>query len=142
MPRYMGIDHGQRRIGLAISDPDGTLASPLATLASTGDPGADARAVVEVADEEGAEAFILGLPYNMNGTEGPQAKICRAFAESLEAASPGRSVTLWDERLSSFAADEALDQTDLSSAKRKAHRDKIAAQKILQSYLESLKRGG
>lgn len=140
MPRYMGIDHGRRRIGLAISDPGATLASPLTTLASSGDPDADARALVALADREGVEAFVIGLPYNMDGSEGPQASLCRQFAESLGAAAPGRPVTLWDERLSSFAADQALDQADVTKAQRKKHRDKIAAQKILQSFLDALKR--
>jgi len=138
MPRYLGIDHGRRRIGLAVSDEFGTLATPLATLPSTVDVATDARNVIDVADREGVEILVVGLPLNMDGSEGPQAQACRAFADSLQAESPGRAVELWDERLSSFAADQVLDQTDLSPAKRKRRRDQIAAQIILQSYLDSL----
>lgn len=137
MPRYLGIDHGRRRIGLAVSDPDASLASPLAILPASGDPIVDARKVVELADEQRVEAFVVGLPYNMDGSEGPQADVCRKFAGHLEAASSGRPVTLWDERLSSFAADQVMDQAELTSAKRKKRRDMIAAQVILQSYLDS-----
>ncbi len=140
MPRYLGIDYGRRRIGLAVSDELGTLASPLATLPSTGDPGVDARNVIDLADREEVEAFVVGLPLNMNGSEGPQAKLTRTFADRLQVESPHRPVTMWDERLSSFAADQVLDQAELSRAKRKRHRDQIAAQVILQSYLESLER--
>ena len=138
MPRYLGIDHGRRRIGLAVSDEFGTLATPLATLPSTGDVATDARNVIDVADREGVEILVVGLPLNMDGSEGPQAQACRAFADSLRAESPGRAVELWDERLSSFAADQVLDQTDLSPAKRKRHRDQIAAQVILQGYIDYL----
>jgi putative Holliday junction resolvase len=142
MPRYLGIDHGQRRIGLAISDSIGTLATPLATLPATGDAEVDAENILDLADHEGAEAFVVGLPLNMDGTEGPQAKICRDFAARLEADASGRCVVLWDERLSSFAADLVLDEAQVTKAKRKKHRDQIAAQKILQSYLDSLEYDG
>ncbi len=140
MPRYLGIDYGRRRIGLAISDPFGTLATPLATLPSSGEPAGDARNVIELADREEVDAFVVGLPMNMDGTEGPQAKLSRTFAAHLETESPNRTVALFDERLSSFAADQVLDQTDLSPAKRKKRRDQIAAQVILQGYLDALER--
>lgn len=142
MPRYLGIDYGLRRIGLALSDELATLASPLATLPSTGDPADDARNVVDVADREDVDGFVVGLPLNMDGTEGPQAKLVRTFAAGLEAESPRRTLQLWDERLSSFAADALLDQTELSRDKRKKHRDQIAAQVILQGYLDSPDRLG
>ncbi|MBN1347696.1 MAG: Holliday junction resolvase RuvX [Phycisphaerae bacterium] len=138
MPRYLGIDYGKRRIGLAVSDEMATLASPLATLPSTGSPCTDALNVIDVADRERVEIFVVGLPLNMDGSEGPQAKLSRAFADGLRAGSTARTVELWDERLSSFAADQLLDQTGLSPAKRKKRRDQIAAQVILQSYLDSL----
>ena len=86
-----------------MSDAIGTLASPFATLPSTGDPAADARNVIDLADHEDVEAFVVGLPLNMDGSEGPQAKTCRAFAASGEplrvvsggtsaGAGPGRAV--------------------------------------------------
>ncbi len=138
MPRYLGIDYGKRRIGLAVSDVLGTLATPLATLPATRNPADDAVQVVAAADLEHVEAFVVGLPLNMDGTEGPQAKTTREFIRQLEARAGSRPVTAWDERLSSFAADELLDQTHLTSAQRKKRRDQIAAQVILQSYLDSL----
>jgi len=137
MPRYLGIDYGRRRIGLAISDPLGSLASPLATIPSTGDPADDARAIVAVADREDVEAFVVGLPINMDDSEGPQAKLSRNLAGCLRAESAGRPVELWDERLTTAAADALLDQTHLTSAKRKKHRDQIAALVILQGYLDA-----
>jgi putative Holliday junction resolvase len=138
MPRYLGIDYGRRRIGLALSDRIGTLASPAATLPAKGDPAVDAQNVVDWASREGVEAYVVGLPINMDDSEGPQAKVSRDFAGKLQAASGDRPVILWDERLSSFAADQLLDQTALSPAKRAKRRDQIAAQVILQSYLDSL----
>jgi putative holliday junction resolvase len=137
MPRTLGIDYGIRRIGLAISDRSATLASPGTTLASKGNPAADARNVVQWADREDVEAFVVGLPLNMDGTEGPQAALTKRFADHLKAAAPDRTVTLWDERLSSFAADQLLDQIPLSAGKRAKRRDPVAALVILQSYLDS-----
>ncbi len=139
MPRYLGIDYGSRRIGLAISDRVGTLATPAATLPAKGDPNVDAENVADWSDRQGIEAFVVGLPLNMDGTEGPQARLTRAFAEQLEAAAGGRCVVLWDERLSSYAADQLLAQTTLSAGKRTKRRDQLAALVILQSYLDSLR---
>jgi len=137
MARHLGIDYGRRRIGLAISDSAGRLASPSGTLPSAGEPSIDARNVVDWADREGVEAYVVGLPLNMDGTEGPQARLSRRFADALQEASGGKSVVMWDERLSSFAADQVLDGTHLSRGKRAKHRDRIAAQIILQSYLDA-----
>ncbi len=137
MGRILGIDYGRRRIGLAISDVGEALASPLTTLEANGNAEDDARKVVEVADAEDATAFVVGLPLNMDGTEGPQAKLTRAFGARLERGAPGRPVTFWDERLSSFAADQLLAQADLTRAKRKKRRDPIAAQVVLQAYLDA-----
>ncbi len=135
--RYMGIDYGRRRIGLSISDPLGSLASPAGTLPAKGVARVDAQNVAVYAERQGIEAFIVGLPLNMDGSEGPQAKLTRDFADQLAAVVGPRPVAMWDERLSSFAADQLLEQTHLSTTKRAGHRDQIAAMVILQSYLDA-----
>ena len=136
MPRFLGIDYGTKRIGLAVSDPDATIASPLRTIQSRGDAGQDAMAVAAVAREYEVDELVVGLPLNMDGTEGEQAKICRTFGEALQRET-GLPVSYCDERLSSFAADELLRPAELTRKKKKARRDRIAAQITLQSFLDA-----
>lgn len=95
-----------------------------------------ARAILAVADEYEAGAFVLGLPFNMDDSEGPQAKRTRAFGARLERLSQ-RPVLYADERLSSLGADEHLAAAQLSRRKHKARRDAVAAQIILQGFLDS-----
>ena len=135
-PRYVGIDYGTRRIGLAVSDPLGTLASPLRTLQVKGGAAEQVRQVVAAAQEFDVDEWVVGHPFNMDGTEGPQAKTCGAFAELL-ARQTGTVVHLWDERLSSAQADEYLAQAALTQKKKKSRRDMLAAQIILQSFLDA-----
>ena len=135
MPRFLGIDYGTKRIGLAVSDPDATIASPLRTIQSRGDAGQDAMAVAAVAREYEVDELVVGLPLNMDGTEGEQAKICRTFGEALQRET-GLPVSYCDERLSSFAADELLRPAELTRKKKKARRDRVAAQVMLQGFLE------
>jgi putative Holliday junction resolvase len=97
------------------------------------------RAILAVADEYEVEAFVVGLPVNMDDTEGPQAKRTRAFGAKLARAS-GKAVHYCDERLSSIGADDQLAEAQLSHRKHKARRDAVAAQIILQAFLAS--RGG
>ena len=136
MARYLGIDYGQRRIGVAISDDGGRFAAALSQLDAAGDANADARRVAELARQHNAEAFVVGLPINMDDTEGPQARRTRRFADRLAERS-GLPVHLQDERLSSFAADEVLSAAELTKAQRRRRRDKIAARMILQSFLDA-----
>ena len=136
MPRFLGIDHGTKRIGLAVSDAGGSLASPLATIEQRADPQAQARAVIARAKEYQVSAFVVGLPLNMDGSEGKQAKTARLFGEALARLS-GRPVHYWDERLSSFQADELMGGTDLTHKQKKKHRDRIAAQVVLQEFLSA-----
>lgn len=136
MRRVLGVDLGARRIGLAISDPRGAIASPAGILASAGNPELDARSVLTRAAESGATRIVVGLPVNMDGSEGPQARAARRFAELLRASSP-LPVELWDERLTSFQADEHLADAGLSRSARKRRRDAIAAQVMLQSFLDA-----
>src|SRR5690606_27034236 len=105
-------------------------------LASLRDPRRDAATVLAEANEYDIDVFVVGLPLNMDDSEGGQAKICRTFAEQLKLAVKDRPVELFDERLTSFAADDLLNEfDDLTNAGRKARRDGLAAQVLLQRYM-------
>ncbi len=137
MAIIFGVDYGIRRIGIAISDADETLALAGRMLNSSGDPNRDAGIVLAEAKEYAARRFVVGLPINMDNTEGPQALLTRQFANALKKASGNMPLEYWDERLSSAAADWSLDLMDLTKAKRKARRDIISAQVILQGWLDA-----
>lgn len=132
--KFLAIDYGSRRTGLAVCDPSQTICSPLAVLDSTRDLIAQ---ITEFIKTENAEAVVIGLPLNMDDSEGPQAKSVRQFAADL-AKSIEIQIHFQDERLTSFAADEKLDMTDLSPAQKKQRRDAVAAADILQTFLDSL----
>ena len=132
--KFLAIDYGSRRTGLAVCDPSQTICSPLAVLDSTRDLIAQ---ITEFIKTENAEAVVIGLPLNMDDSEGPQAKSVRAFAADL-AKSIKIEIHFQDERLTSFAADKKLDMTDLSPAQKKQRRDAVAAADILQTFLDSL----
>jgi putative Holliday junction resolvase len=136
MARYLAIDYGGKRIGLAVSDGETRLAAPVATVVATGDPSNDVRTVCGVAEEYGVDEFVVGLPLNMDGTEGPQAKLVRRFGAELERVTR-QPVHYWDERLSSVSAQEKLAPAGLTRKKRKARLDRVAAQGILQEFLDS-----
>lgn len=136
MPRYLGIDYGVKRIGIAISDPDGRIASPVRVLQGCGSPRADADAVVAVARDLEAAEFVVGLPLHMDGTESDQTKLTRAFAAALQVKAAG-PVHFADERLTSDAADALLAERDLTRKKRKARQDAVAAAIILSAFLEA-----
>ena len=134
-PRICGIDYGTKRIGLAIGDPQGGIASPLATLTVQSNLDDQVQRVIEAVREYDVGQWVVGLPLNMDDTEGPQAKATRKFGRRLEELS-GRQVHFWDERLSSLVADEYLAEAQLTRKKKKARRDRVAAQVILQTFLE------
>ena len=136
MPRFLGIDHGTKRIGLAVSDPGATLASPLTTVAASGNLSDEIAAVLSCAKEFEIDAFVVGLPLNMDDTEGNQAKTVRRFGAELERIS-GKPVHYWDERLSSRAAEELLRPAELTRKKHKARLDRVAALVILQGFLDA-----
>ena len=121
---------------MAISDPLGITAQP-AGLIDTRKVDA-LHAIGETVAERGVTRIVVGLPRNMDGTEGPQAKEVRAFAAVLEERF-GLPVELWDERLSSVRAEREMIDADLSRARRKKRRDVMAAQFILQNYLDARK---
>lgn len=139
--RILGIDYGTKRIGVAIGDTETRIALPLKMLPGRGEATRDAAATAALGAEEGAAAFVVGLPLNMGEsfpTDSPQTALSRRFAAELGRLS-GKPVHLQDERLSSQAAAEVLDAAGLAarSRRRKQLTDMIAAQKILQAYLDA-----
>lgn len=140
MAIILGVDYGLKRIGIAVSDADEKIALAGRMLDSTGEPKRDAAAVVAAAREYAAVRIVVGLPINMDGTEGPQAAVTRTFANHMKRLSSIR-VELFDERLTSSAADWSMDRMELSRQKRKARRDIISAQLILQGWLDARQSG-
>ncbi len=137
MARYLGIDYGSKRIGLAVSDKDARIASPLRQVIENGNKSDVIQRIQKVVDEYEIDAVVLGLPLMMDGREEEQARRTRRFGEAL-AKGLGLAVEYWDERLSSHAADRLLDEREELTAKgRKARRDALAAQVILQGYVDS-----
>ena len=134
----IGLDLGTKTIGVATSDPDRRLATGVETVARTRFA-ADARRLMEVAAERRAVAFVLGLPLNMDGSEGPRAQSTRAFARNLSQLTE-LPIALWDERLSTAAVERELIAADVSRARRKAVIDQHAAIFILQGALDRLRR--
>lgn len=132
--RYLGVDLGTRRIGVALSDELGLTAQALPTLEPrTEDDAVDAiRALI---DRHGVREVVVGLPKNMNGTLGPAAEKALAFARRLEESGDAK-VTLWDERLTSRAAERLLIEADVRRAKRRRALDQMAAVLILQGFLD------
>ena len=134
----IGLDLGSKTIGVAASDPDRRIAAPVETIKRTRF-GADARRVLDLASERRAAGIVLGLPINMDGSEGASAQSARAFARNL-ARLTELPIALWDERLSTAAVERALIAADASRARRKAVIDQHAATYILQGALDRLLR--
>ncbi len=132
--RLLSLDLGTKTIGLAISDSLWAIASPLKTLKRTKFT-KDVEILISLCEKEEIGGLVLGLPLNMDGTEGPRAQSTRAFQKNLEKLTD-LSITYWDERLSTFAAEQALLEADTSRAKRAERIDSIAATIILQGALE------
>jgi putative holliday junction resolvase len=132
----MGLDLGTKTIGVAASDPDRRLATPVETVTRRRF-GADAERLLALATERRAAGFVLGLPINMDGTEGPRAQATRAFARNF-AKLTDLPIALWDERWSTAAVERALIAADATRAKRKAVIDQHAAAYILQGALDRL----
>ena len=136
--RILGIDYGDARIGLALSDASATLCGRAWTLTEWNlDRAVDA--IADVVRTEGVERIVLGLPKNMDGTEGPRAQLCRAFAQTLREAT-GLAVDLWDERRTTVEAHNILSQHNYHGKKRKNTVDAVAASLILEGYLAYLRR--
>jgi putative holliday junction resolvase len=134
----IGLDLGSKTIGVAASDPDRRLATPVETIMRNRFR-LDADRLFALTGERRAVGFVLGLPINMDGSEGPRAQSTRAFARNL-AQLTALPIALWDERLSTAAVERALIAADASRAKRKAVIDQHAAAYILQGALDRLAR--
>lgn len=132
--RVLGLDIGDRRIGVALSDPEGVLASQLTTIFRKGGE-ADLEAILELARQHEAERIVVGLPLSLDGSTGEQAEKTLSFSRSL-AQRAEIAVDSWDERLSTVAADRAMVDAGVKPARRKARRDSLAAAIILQAYLD------
>ncbi len=133
--RALGLDLGTKTIGLAVSDELGITAQGLTTLERRG-PRKDLEALAERVTEFTIDRFIIGLPLNMDGSEGPRAEFTRKFGTGLEEATK-LPVIYWDERLTSVAAHRALSEIGASRKKRKEVIDQVAAVLILQGWLDS-----
>lgn len=137
MKRKIALDVGDVRIGVAVSDLLGITANPRETyVRKKGDTNADIAYFCEYAKREEADAFVLGLPKNMDGAEGDRAVVTRQFGDMLQEAS-GLPVLYQDERLTTVSAERMLIDADVRREKRKKVIDKVAATIILQSYLDS-----
>lgn len=130
--RYLAIDYGDKRTGLAICDAAETIVSPLTVVHGHKDL---IKKIADVVKTENVEAIVLGLPLNMDDSQGPQAKRVFKFADQLK----GRidiPIHFQDERLSTFGAEEKLSVTDLTRGKKKKRLDAVAAAQILEAFLE------
>jgi putative Holliday junction resolvase len=133
--RLLGVDFGRVRIGLAISDPDRRLASPLATYQRR-DAAQDSAYFRSLIVEERVGALVVGLPVHLDGNEGPKAVEARAFGRWL-GETTGLPVVYYDERFTTVQAEAALWDAGLTHKRRKARRDRVAAQILLQAYLDA-----
>jgi putative Holliday junction resolvase len=152
--RVLALDVGERRIGLAISDPDGRVAVPLETLKRR-DEDADLRTLAGLVEREGVQIVVVGLPLSLDGSVGPQAERTQEFARRL-AEAVARPLEMWDERLSTAAAERSLlpparsnrrerrhvraGERERPAARRQEARDALAATLVLQAYLDSRRR--
>jgi putative holliday junction resolvase len=136
--RTLGIDFGEARIGLALSDESGTIAMPLETL-ETKDKGEQIRWVADRVTDREVKRVVVGLPLEMDGTAGPMAEMVEKFCTKLEA-TVGLEIVRWDERMTSLAAERAVREMGGRKGKKKkkkGHLDTIAACLLLQAFLDS-----
>ena len=138
--RLLGLDLGTKTIGLAISDLTWNIASPLETIKRKKFM-VDAKCIIEIIESNEVRALVLGLPLNMNGTEGPRCQSTRSFAQNFLNMYE-LPIAFWDERMSSQAVARALLEADTSRVRRSKVVDKLAASFILQGVLDLLKTDG
>lgn len=136
--RYLAIDYGGKRTGLAVGDDVTGQAGPVGVVEAS-EVGGVVAGVIEAIEEHGPDALVLGVPYNMDGTLGPGAEKSLRLAEELKART-GLAVHLADERLTTFEADGLMHRTGLTHKQKKARRDAIAAAAILRDFLCGLNR--
>jgi putative Holliday junction resolvase len=128
----LGVDLGERRIGLAVSDPSGSVARPLRILERSGERAADRRAILSAATDAGAGRIVVGLPRTLSGREGPAAQAVREEVEALQSEAGPIEVSVYDERLTTAIARRAQPRR-----RRREPVDDVAAALILQSYLDA-----
>jgi putative Holliday junction resolvase len=136
--KVLGIDYGRARLGLALSDEGGVLASPLPPLERTRSTDADVRKLARLAVEQRVGRIVIGLPLHMNGSEGEMAEEVHLFAELVKRGT-GLPIGLIDERLTSAEAERVLVEGNVSRRKRKGLRDSLAAVLILQADLDRMR---
>lgn len=136
--RIMGLDVGEKRIGVALSDPMGWTAQGHSVIARK-NLDYDLKEIKKICEEKEVDEIVIGLPRNMNGTLGPKAEEIQRFGERI-ARYTGIKVCYWDERLSTVSAEKVLLEADVSRRRRKEVIDKLAAVNILQNYLDYLNR--
>jgi putative Holliday junction resolvase len=134
--RWLGLDYGDKRIGVALSDEFGWTAQGLEVISNNNESTVFAR-ISRIVEQYEVKEIVVGLPKNMNGTLGPRADISMTFAASLREMF-NLPVHLWDERLTTVSAERALIEADVSRKKRKLVIDQLAASLILQGYLDSI----
>ncbi|MGI9120015.1 MAG: Holliday junction resolvase RuvX [Acidimicrobiales bacterium] len=133
--RTLALDLGSRRIGVAVSDPSGVLASPYLVLGRAGGHAADHQAIAGVVEETGASQVVVGLPLSLDGRHGPAAHLVLDEVDELRRALPV-SVELHDERLTTVSAHRSLQATGMKGKARRLAVDKVAAAVLLQSWLD------
>ncbi|MGI8792275.1 MAG: Holliday junction resolvase RuvX [Acidimicrobiales bacterium] len=134
--RAVGLDLGSKRIGVAVSNDDGTVATPYEVLARAGDPTADHRAIARIVSDVEAGIVVVGLPLSLDGSVGPAAELVSAEVEQIRSTLTTPVVT-HDERLSTVTADRQLQSIGLNAAKRRKMVDQVAAAVILQAWLDA-----
>jgi putative Holliday junction resolvase len=134
--RALGIDLGERRIGIALSDSAGTLATPYEVVPRSGDRARDHQRLADLAEETGAEVVVVGLPLSLDGTRGPSAIRVEAEVEELRRRLDA-PVETWDERLSTVEAERRLRSAGVRGRRRRHVVDQVAATVILQSWLDA-----
>ncbi len=136
--RILGIDYGDARIGLSVSDPLGLTAQMLETINWKHDINRPINRIKEIVESYDCETVVVGLPRNMNGTVGPRELKTREFMQLLENVLPQTKIISWDERLTTVMAQRAMHDMGIEAKKQKGRLDQIAATFILQGYLDSL----
>lgn len=137
--RILGVDYGDSRIGLALSDPLGWTAQGLETLKNPGNLQKAAEKINEVAKKYQVQKIVVGFPRNMNGTIGPRGEKTQEFISVLSKLT-GMEIIKWDERLTTVAANRTMHEMNTRTSRKKSLVDRIAAVYILQGYLDSIQR--
>ena len=138
--RVVGLDLGARRIGVAVSDPSGVVASPYEVIKRSGDPAVDHATIARLVEEVGADRVVVGLPLSLSGDSGPAAQAASAEAEALGKV-VGVPVETSDERLTTVTAQRSMIEGNVRRSKRRESIDKVAAAVMLQSWLDRTARG-